>query len=311
MKVESLSEQLFFVTSRIEARSATDGWVGTGFVVAVDTEHGPAHFLVTNKHVLADAQTLTVRFVRAAPDGTTPELGRATQLTITGFNDDSWLGHPDESVDVAIMAMGPLLEDMHRRGAAPFFRSVGPDLVLSPEQAEDLDAIESVTFIGYPSGIYDSRNFLPIARRGTTATPIPVDYQGVPAFLIDASVFPGSSGSPVFIVDQGAYSPRGGGIVVGGRVHFVGVLAAVHTRQVEGDVQSLPTSLVASFEEPIDLGIVFKGQTVLECVRQILAKAGLTMSTHQDEVLKDTSRTEADQTVEESGSSTPISEDTD
>jgi hypothetical protein len=74
-----------------------------------------------------------------------------------------------------------------------------------------------VTFIGYPNGIWDSKNLLPVVMRGTTASPIEVDFEGTPRFLIDASVFGGSSGSPVFILNQGTYSMKDGGVAVGSR----------------------------------------------------------------------------------------------
>lgn len=59
--------------------------------------------------------------------------------------------------------------------------------------------MESVEFIGYPEGLYDSVNCLPIARRGMMATLGYIDYEGKPEFLIDATVLTGSSGSPVFM----------------------------------------------------------------------------------------------------------------
>lgn len=64
--------------------------------------------------------------------------------------------------------------------------------------------------IGYPNGLWDSQNNLPIIRRGITATSVKKDYNGKKEFLIDAAVFPGSSGSPVFIFNEGSYSVPGG-----------------------------------------------------------------------------------------------------
>lgn len=48
-------------------------------------------------------------------------------------------------------------------------------------------------------------------------------------FLIDAGVFPGSSGSPVFIYNQGTY-PVKDGIALGSRLIFVGVLSKTMLR---------------------------------------------------------------------------------
>lgn len=274
MRVETFADQLFFTTVRIEAECPSGSWVGTGFVYAVETNKGTAHFVVTNKHVLEAAETVTVRMIQQDAAGG-PRLGQATQITIQDFGATAWSGHPDPSVDVAVMPAAAVLEAMASSGAAPFFRSVPPEVLLTEETAIELDAVEEINFIGYPNGLYDTANYLPILRTGTTATPISVDYQGKPAFLVDASVFPGSSGSPVCIANRGTYLSRGGGVVVGSRVICLGVLAAVHVRAVQGTVDVLPSKLVSGFDEPIDLGIVFKASCIDECVSQILALAGL------------------------------------
>jgi hypothetical protein len=164
-------------------------------------------------------------------------------------------------------------------------------------QEQELDAIEEVVFIGYPNGLFDTMNYLPILRTGTTATPIAVDYRGAPAFLIDASVFPGSSGSPVFIANRGTYFTRGGNITVGTRVICLGVLAAVHTRQVQGAVGVLPSRLVAAFDEPMDLGIVYKARCIDECVQPFLQQAGLTQKQTAELIETSTESSAADDAI--------------
>jgi hypothetical protein len=257
-----------------------DSWTGTGFVHAVDTDRGSAAFLVTNKHVLDGADELTVAMM-AGDDGR-PAMGSVNRVTIGGFGPDAWRGHPDAAVDVAVMPLSAVLAEMVKINPGPggsFYRSVPVEMMLTDAAAGELDAIEEIFFIGYPSGIYDRANFLPVARRGTTATPVAVDYEGHPAFLVDGSVFPGSSGSPVFLFDRGIRLPKAGGdIVIGGpaRNLCLGVLAAVHTRSVEGEVSELPAArLTVSFDEPIDLGIVYKASAISDCVDLLLAAAGL------------------------------------
>lgn len=297
MRAETLAEQLFFTTCHLSVTSPSGGWVGTGFVYAVETDQGAAHFLVTNRHVLDGASDLTVRFIRRSADDA-PELGRATQVTVNGFSQAAWVGHPDPRVDVAVMSLHPVLSQMTMDGAPPFFRSVSPELCTGVGAVIETDALEEVTFVGYPNGLFDTENFLPIARRGVTATPIEVDYQGAPAFLIDASVFPGSSGSPVFIVNRGMYTDRAGNTTLGSRIACLGVLAAVHTRSVEGAVEQVATGLVASFAEPIDLGIVYKARCFDECVQTMLDAAGLTRVTSPDLLPEGEAATNADATVE-------------
>lgn len=300
MDVQSLADQLFFVTVRIEATANGSSWVGTGFLYAVETSAGAVHFLVTNKHVYENATEIRVAMNRSTP-GAMPALGEVTEITVTPFGDHFWRGHPDEHVDVAAMAFGPVLNEMQKIGGVmPFFRSVGPPVCLNAENVSQLDAIEEVIFIGYPRGIYDTRNLLPVARTGTTATPLAIDYEGLPAFLVDASVFPGSSGSPVFLLDRGGtFVPRGeNSVQVGGRFMCLGVLAAVHVHQVQGDVVNLPARLVATYDEPLDLGIVFKATTIDACVDPILEAAGLTRVAAPPEEGAPVEMTEADRVVE-------------
>lgn len=274
MRAETLAEQLMFTTVFVQGQCGSSHWIGTGFMYAVGTDAGTAHFLVSNKHVLEEAEILTVRMVKASADGL--PMSGATETNILNFTNDKFMGHPDPKVDVAVIPIAPLIEDMHAKGNPPFFKSVSPEWCMTQESSAEFDAFEDITFIGYPDGIFDTHNFLPIMRSGTTAAPIEIDYQDAPAFLIDASVYPGSSGSPVFILSRGAVVERGGTVNLGtSRVRCLGILAAVHVRQVEGSIAELPARLITTFDEPIGLGIVYKAWTFDECVDLVLEAEGL------------------------------------
>lgn len=129
-------------------------------------------------------------------------------------------------------------------------------------------------FVGYPSGIWDHKNVLPVARRGMTATPSYVDFNGTKTFLIDASVFPGSSGSPVFIYYAGGHPDKEGNLYAGNRMHFMGIVAKVYQRLEQGEIRvvDIPTAqkYLAEINQMIDLGIVYKAETVKECVEHYL-----------------------------------------
>ena len=64
------------------------------------------------------------------------------------------------------------------------------------EEWSTLTALEDVVIVGYPDNIWDSVNNL-----GVTATHPKIDYEGRSEFLI-AAIYPGSSGSPVFLYNR-------------------------------------------------------------------------------------------------------------
>ena len=64
MKVSTVADQLFFVTVHLTAWTASgEQWVGTGSIYVVQTDQGPAHFLVTNRHVFERATRLQVAMI--------------------------------------------------------------------------------------------------------------------------------------------------------------------------------------------------------------------------------------------------------
>src|SRR5262249_22934044 len=94
-----------------------------------------------------------------------------------------------------------------------------------------------------------------LIRRGISATPIWSDFRGKPHFLIDAEVFYGSSGSPVFILNEGSY-PTKGGISIGTRFYFVGMI----TQSVD--------SIEQQRKEHIGLGVVLAAASIEQHVRK-------------------------------------------
>ncbi|MER8445650.1 serine protease [Mesorhizobium sp. M1066] len=283
MQVKTIAEQLFFTTVRIDTVTVTGAQgSGTGFFFAHKFGDKNALFVVTNKHVVMGMREGRFSFLKQN-DGM-PTLGDGFNLHLDPRNwVDMWFGHPDQDVDIAICPLVPLIEfAKQQHNTELFFRSVDSRLVPSEQQIAELDALESVTFVGYPNGVWDSKNLLPVVRRGTTASPIEVDFEGTPRFLIDASVFGGSSGSPVFILNHGSWATKDGGMTIGSRLLFVGVVAAVFFRTHLNQIipVPIPTQVqpMAQQQEMIDLGIVFKARTVVETIEAFLTKHNVDMT---------------------------------
>jgi hypothetical protein len=272
--VSSVAEQLFFTTVRIDTVHA-DGTTGsgTGFLFSHKRGNVSYPFVVSNKHAVMNMREGSLSFLQR--DNAKPRLGTGFRLTIADWN-QAWFGHPLAEVDIAICPLAPLESHIKQQNNVDiFYLFVGTDNIPTDEQIAKLDAIESVTFIGYPNGIWDSKNLLPVARRGTTASPIAVDFEESPRFIIDASVFGGSSGSPVFVLNQGMYSEKSGATVVGSRCFFVGVIAAVFFRTNLNQIISVPVPTnaqpMAIQQEMIDLGVCFKARTVVETINAFLS----------------------------------------
>ncbi|MCQ8180455.1 serine protease [Methylomonas sp. SURF-1] len=274
MKPTSAAKQLFFNTVKIDTKTAAGGsGTGTGFsfVYSENGEHYP--FIVTNKHVVSNAVETGITFI-TKKDGK-PQLGNGFRLVIDRSL-DLWHGHPDEDIDVTVIPLAPLENSLKELGQEVFIQPVSEEIIASHDDLKGLDALEEITFIGYPNGLWDSKNLTPIMRKGYTATPIELDFQGRPIFLIDASVFPGSSGSPVFVFNQGSYV-KDGNINLGSRLIFVGIVAEVFVKQDLNDLLeiSVPVAnkkLVTISNQMIDIGVVFKSTTVIETIKSCINK---------------------------------------
>ena len=83
-------------------------------------------------------------------------------------------------IDIAAFPLNPIFKLLSERGVNPFFSIVDAKLLPENSPFGDLNAIERILFVGYPNGVYDAINNLPVIRSGITATPPGVDYGGFP-----------------------------------------------------------------------------------------------------------------------------------
>lgn len=277
VRVETAAEWLLFTTIRIVTPSS----VGTGVIV----EHRwgddlRAPFLITNKHVVERTTSGKLTFTAGVLQGSRihgPELGRHISVSLT---EDAWIwiGHPSDDVDVTALPLANVFDHLQRKEKYPYYKTIPTSTFPGQDAFGHIDAIEDILFVGYPNGIYDQTNNLPITRRGLTATPLYVDYDDKPIFLIDASVFPGSSGSPVFLYNSGYWSDRGKALVAGNRVYLLGILASAFFRHSDGTLtfEEVPSTLqpTVTAQEMIDLGIVYKARTIMETIKHLLRRLG-------------------------------------
>lgn len=237
------TEQLLFATVRIE----TESGVGSGFMFRfkVDDEKG-IPVVVTCRHVVEGATRGRFKLHLASTTDPKTPSGESRLIELENFG-QRWVSHPNPKIDLCAMPLAPLLAEAERRGLHPFFVQLDEALLPSAIELDELQAVENVLMVGYPTGLWDEVNNFPLFRRGVTASHPAFDYQGESVTVVDMACFPGSSGSPVLLLDQGAYASKGG-ITVGSRVKLLGVLFQGPTFSAEGEIviKDIPTSQRAS-----------------------------------------------------------------
>jgi len=126
------------------------------------------------------------------------------------FNMD-WIFHPDPQVDVAMIPfqIDPMEDDV---------KVVSDSLFLSSDYLFEL---YDIFFLSYQPGIEPKGKITPIVRNGIISL-----INDDRTFYIDASAFPGNTGSPVFLTPSTIRFDRGGLISgddpLGG--HFIGII---------------------------------------------------------------------------------------
>lgn len=225
MNIKDVSTQLMYTTVPIYAQKVNGTFTsGTGFIFSIrESDASSIPLLITNYHVLENSIAGFVEFHIG-------KNGMPTDRSIRIQFDKSIIsGNRLDDLDLIAIPLAVTFNELQSKDIEIFFRSVDQNMIPTIDQVNEFAAVEHITFIGYPSGLYDDKNKISIIRQGITATPIWNNFKGKRTFLIDAGVFPGSSGSPVFIYNQGTY-PTKDGIAVGNRLFFVGVISQTMIR---------------------------------------------------------------------------------
>ena len=275
----SITEQLLFTTVRIiaEEESGSEG-VGTGFFFDATVDQTRIlPLIVTNKHVVQNART--GRFQLHEADDSGPQLrplGRSFEIQLSNF-ESYWVGHPDASVDLCAMPFEPIRVQAEASGRRIFRLAFGESLIWPESKLAELNAVEDIFMVGYPIGLWDETNNLPLIRRGITASHPAVDFNGRPEFVIDAACFPGSSGSPVVLANIGSYYAKSGALFVGTRFALLGVLHAGPQMMAQGEiaVKPIPTKEMQIAQTPlmVHLGYVIKAREILTLACDIVQEA--------------------------------------
>jgi hypothetical protein len=273
-KLDSFASRLMFTTTRITAHLANGATsMGTGFFFHFKVDDQNLFpVLITNKHVVANAVSgeFLVHETAIDPDGHHIPAEMSCRVIFTEF-EKPWIGHPGDT-DICGMPLAPLQQSVRKQGTEMFYAPIDESILPTGDMLAGLSALEEVVMVGYPIGLCDEVNNLPILRRGITASHPAVDFQGEPVGLIDIAAWPGSSGSPVLILNEGSYfTPEG--LIVGQRILLLGTLDMLYHQPTDGHVGvvPVPTQLSVRTSIPIHLGHYIKASELLVLKDHMLA----------------------------------------
>ena len=201
--------------------------VGSGVIVVWDSQHG---CLLTAKHIFFDPEKhffptiLYLRLPQSEPRSV-DDLGVNLPLVVNGRR----LWHASDDADLAVIALPNLssYKDLHGIALADF----GGE--------EDLYQGASVVVMGYPELVGPDYQTTPIARGGIVAWTNPngrFDH----TFLVDANIFSGNSGGPVFHTSGGL--TRNGGLTLGGSPKLIGIVSKDAGEEAQVHVGKAPIS---------------------------------------------------------------------
>ena len=278
-------EQLIHTTVRIECQTIAGGTsTGTGFIYKFCEQNEKfVPVIITNKHVVENAATAKIHFTKMNSEGE-PIYGQHVPLFLNDF-ERYCVPHPDPEVDIAAFPIGALLNNFISQNQPVFWRAFSKSELADEELFHSLSPMEEITMIGYPIGLWDSVNNLPVLRRGITATPLFLNYNGRTEFLIDAACFPGSSGSPVLLCNIGSVVDKFGGASFGAsRIKLLGVLYAGPQLTSQGEIRivNVPTESkpVSVTKIPVNIGCCIKANRILELEPHFAAIADKPLTPH-------------------------------
>jgi len=274
------SEQILFMTALLECEQEDKSISrGTGMYFRFfDNGNGESHLpvIITNKHVVDGSKRIFLNINTLDSNGNfSPGNHVSQEIFDLKFN---IIDHPNSDVDLCAILIGPTISAIQNTGKQTHIIALNKSHIISKEELASLNTLEEIIMIGYPTGLSDTFNNLPIIRKGITATPAFIDYNNQKEFLIDAPCFPGSSGSPVILFKKDL-ELNGSTLNERLKMRLLGNLYAGPVYEADGSIitETLPTSIrqFSRTQLLINLGNVIKSERILELEQPILKRLGI------------------------------------
>lgn len=250
--VDEIKKTVVFI-GKIDKEEKTF-FYATGFLVRVQN----VYHLLTAKHVVANMETgklqddgMLVFF--NSKDGS---IASRSIENIKQIYKVTWIFHNNAEVDIAIIPFGI---DLQKDDV----KVISDNMFLLPDRIFEL---YDVFFLSYQPGIEPQRKITPVIRGGIISI-----INDDKSFYIDASAFPGNSGSPVFLKPSPIRFDEKGGVSIGDNSlggKFIGIIGEyVPYREIAISTQTGRPRVI--FEENTGLSKVWS----VEFINEILDSA--------------------------------------
>lgn len=266
----SISEVLTYSTTRLTLIKNEKVSHATGFIINILVSKDKyIPIIITNRHVVEGSDSTVFEFATKKIDGTPDDSHMCTRM----IKNNCWIPHPDPEVDLCYIPLNMVLKESGPESIdSCFILPLDTNMIPTEKQTVELAAMEDVVMIGYPDGVeYEGYN-KPIIRKGVTATHPKHDYSGKKETLIDMPCYPGSSGSPVFIVRKDSFIDTN--ICLSQyQVILMGVLSTGLFMPESKTIESAGMVKLIASESliPMNLGIVIKSSRIKE-IEEIVEK---------------------------------------
>ena len=267
MKInDKFEEQVFFTTTRITIPQANGAGtsIGTGFLCNAPLNDGTARsvlLLISNKHVFQNPSGAISFTFNKKENESEPDLGNIHTFSGIEFS-GIYTEHPNPEIDLACINASIITHEEHN----VFYKNVTPEMISDFKEETFVPGLD-IWFVGYPAIRFDVSNNLPLLRKGYVSSIPKVNFNSKDEFVIDAQVYQGSSGSPVFAAIDGNFK-------------LIGVVTQTMIRH--GMLQTIPTlqsGLVV--EQTLGLGIVLKSTLLHELINAATSKVVSNLSENE------------------------------
>jgi hypothetical protein len=259
----AITEKLLFSTVKINTQNGS----GTGFFFEFTYEGSRIPVLITNKHVIEASREISLNLHVA-------DNNQPTDENVDVSYSPHWIKHP--KYDLCCAFFQPLIEHCKTKlNKMIYYIPLDESIIWNKQQLSELKTMEDIIMVGYPIGLWDDVHNLPIFRKGITSSHPSVPFKGDNIGLIDAACFPGSSGSPICILNEGGYVDKFNNTTLGPtRFGLIGILYAGPTYDTQGKiiVQDIPTKqeVYSTTSVMINLGYYIKASEIFTLKNEVI-----------------------------------------